>query len=193
MKKLFLLMVAMIVTQTAYSQIDNSIWDSLKTVSNDYYELQVPYKWREIPGDVRTQLFFEASGLALPPFIDGSPVIVTVFLYKEDGTDLEDCKDKDLKSFRDNPGREFPENFEDKQRKTVLKSGQDAYILNTHFFRKEKDLNQSRFDLVSYSEKAMTGYVFGVSIQYDDKEYNFEKDKKLAAFAKKLFSYFELK
>lgn len=194
MKNLFTLILLATLGTTTYGQVDQTIWDSLKTVSTDNYELKVPYEWRQMPTfAVGPEQMFEASGLAFPTMYKGSPVIVTIFLVKQEGKNLEDCKDKCLKGYRENSDRKFPKKFKDGEEKIKLSGGQDAYFLNTRFYRKSKELNQSRFDLVVYSDKAKCGYLYTVSVQYLDKDYKFETDNKLADFAKKLFSYFTLK
>ena len=119
--------------------------------------------------------------------------MLTIFYVKQDSKNLDDCKDKCLSGYRANPDREFPNKFKDGQEKIKLASGQDAYFLNTRFYRKSKGLNQSRFDLVVYSDKTQSGYIYTLSIQYLDKDYKFETDNKLADFAKKLYSYLLLK
>ncbi|MFM9948078.1 MAG: hypothetical protein ACKV1O_09085 [Saprospiraceae bacterium] len=188
-----LTIILMIWTVTAFGQADQTIWDSLKTVTTDNYTLKTPYKWRQMPtGGQGPEQFFEASGLALPATFNGAPVMVTIFFVKQDGKNLDDCKDKCLTGYRDNPDRAFHKKFKDGQEKIVLTGGQEAYFLNTRFYRKSKGLNQSRFDLVVYSDKAKAGYLYTVSIQYADNDYKFETENNLADFAKKLYSYFTL-
>lgn len=194
MKKLLTILTVTLFTITAFGQADPTIWDSLKTVTTDNYEFKVPYKWRQMAtGGQGPEQFLEASGLALPPSFNGSPVMVTIFYVKQDGKNLDDCKDKCLSGYRTNPDREFPKKFKDGESQIKLASGQAAYILNTRFYRQSKRLNQSRFDLVVYSDKAKIGYIYTVSIQYSDKDYKFETDNKLADFAQKLYSYLTLK
>ncbi len=157
MIKLITLFLATL-TITAFGQVDQTIWDSLKTIGTDNYELKVPYNWRQMPtGGQGPEQMFEASGLALPAKFNGAPVMLTIFVVKQEGKNLDDCKDKCLSGYRENPGREFPEKFIDGQEKIKLAAGNDAYFLNTRFYRKSKELNQSRFDLVVYSDKAKTG------------------------------------
>ncbi|NRT14663.1 hypothetical protein HNP99_001007 [Flavobacterium sp. 28A] len=194
MKKILTILTVVLFTMTAFGQVDQTIWDSLKTVSTDNYEFKVPYKWRQMPaGGKGPEQLLEANGLALPVSFNGSPVMVTIFFVKQDGKNLDDCKDKCLSGYRANPDREFPKKFKDGQEKIKLASGQDAYFLNTRFYRKSKGLNQSRFDLVVYSDKAQSGYIYTLSIQYSDNDYKFEADNKLADFAKQIYSYLTLK
>lgn len=194
MKKLLALFIIATLISTVYGQVDQTIWDSLKTVTTDNYELKVPYKWRQMPtGGQGPEQMFEASGLALPAMFNGSPVMMTIFVVKQSGKTLDDCKDKCLGGYRENPDREFPKKFKDGQEKIKLTGGQDAYFLNTRFYRRSNGLNQSRFDLVVYSDKAQSGYIYTVSIQYIDNRYKFETDNKLTDFAKKLYSHLTLK
>ena len=192
MSKYFLIIFT-VLHLTAFSQVDPKIWKNLKSIKSEYYEIQVPDNWREIPTNGDPKQFFEASGLILPVTYKGWPVIVTIFLAKEECKDLENCKDKCLSGYRSNADRVFEENFKDGAEKIKLSNGQSAYFLNTRFFRKSKDLNQSRFDLVVFSGKAHAGYLYTVSVQYKDPDYKFETENELPAFAKKLFSYFKLK
>ncbi len=192
MKKLFTLIFIFSTTLT-FSQVAQTIWDSLKTVNTDNYEIKFPYNWRQMPtGGNDPQQFLEASGLALPAIFNGSPVIVTIFMLTQEGKDLEDCKKECLDGYRSNSDRKFPKNFEDGAEKIKLSDGKDAYLLNTRFYRKSKGLNQSRYDLVVYSEKAKSGYLYTISIQYADDTYAFETDNDLNNFARKLYSYFTL-
>jgi len=192
MKKLLTIILTTL-SAIAFGQVDPTIWDSLKTVTTDNYELKVPHKWRQIPTNGKgPEQYFEASGLALPAMANSSPVMVTIFFVKQDGKNLEDCKDKCLNGYRENPDREFPKKFKDGQEKFKLTGGQEAYFLNTRFLRKSKGLNQSRFDLVVYSDKAKAGYIYTISIQYADNDYKFETDNNLTDLAKKLYSYLTL-
>ena len=193
MGKLITLILIFAATLT-YGQVDQTIWDSLKTVTTDNYEIKFPYNWRQMPTDGNDpQQFLEASGLALSSTFNGSPVIMTIFIVIQEGKDLQDCKKKCLDGYRSNSDRKFPNNFEDGEEKIKLSDGKDAYLLNTRFYRKSKGLNQSRYDLVVYSEKAKSGFLYTISIQYADETYKFEADNELANFAKKLYSYLDLK
>ena len=193
MKQLFVLFFSTL-TFISNAQFDKHIWDNLDTIKTDSYQLQVPSGWRHLPslGGQGPEQFFEASGVAFPRMYNGAPVMVTIFVVKQDGKDLEECKDECFKGYRENDDRQFPKDFQDGQEKIQLTSGQQAYFLNTHFYRKSKGLNQSRFDLVVYSDNAKTGYLYTISIQYSDDKYKFENDNDLTGFSKKLFSYFKI-
>ncbi len=191
--RIILIIILTIFNITAFGQTDQAIWSNLRTIKTDYYELKVPSDWRQMPTlGQGPELLLEASGRAFPPAYNGWPVIVTVFFVKQDGTNLENCKEKCLDGYRENPDRVFPEKFRDGQERVKLTDNQEAFFLNTRFYRKSKGLNQTRFDLVVYSDKAKSGYIYTVSIQYADGDYQFETDNNLAEFAKKLYSYLTL-
>jgi hypothetical protein len=191
-KNLTILLIAH--TVATFGQVNPAIWDTLKTVKTDNYEFEIPNKWEQrlMTGPDVPEQMIEASGLAFPEMFNGSPVILTIFIVKQDSKNLDDCKERCLLGYRANPDREFPEKFKDRQEKITLPGGQDAYFLSTRFFRKSKGLNQSRFDLVVFSNKAKAGYLYTVSIQYADDDYKFETENKLPDFSKKLYSYFKI-
>lgn len=177
-----------------YSQPDTSIWNDMKKVESENYSFYVPAKWRDLDMSMYGMLhYYEASGLAFPLMHNGSnPVIVILCLVKTDEKSLEDVKSDIENGYSKNKDRVFKDNFYFESEEFNLASNHKAYLINTRFFRKSKDLEQSRFDLAVYSEKANQGYMFTISIQYADETYQFEKDFKLKEFARKFFSYFSL-
>lgn len=191
MRKLILL-IAIVLCSTVVSA--QTIWDSVQAIATENYEIKVPHKWRLLQsGSENPEQIIEASGLALPAFYNNAPVIVTLFMVKQESKNLEEAKEKCLNGYRLNSDRVFPIAFKEGQEKVTVSSGQEAYILNTRFFRKSKGLNQSRFDLVIYSNKAKIGYFYTLSVQYYDNEYKFETEKKVSDFAKIIFSNLTLK
>lgn len=177
-----------------YSQTDTSVWNDMKKVESENYSFYVPAKWRDLDMSMYGMLhYYEASGLAFPLMHNGSnPVIVILCLVKTDEKSLEDVKSDIENGYSKNKDRVFKDNFYFESEEFNLASNHKAYLINTRFFRKSKDLEQSRFDLAVYSEKANQGYMFTISIQYADETYQFEKDFKLKEFARKFFSYFSL-
>src|SRR5689334_755679 len=113
MKLLTLLLTSL--SLAVFGQVDPISWDSLKTVATENYEFRIPYEWRQMPfvGNQGPEQMVEASGLALPAMFNGSPVMVTIFIAKQECKNLEDCKDFCLRGYRENPGREFPKKFKD--------------------------------------------------------------------------------
>jgi len=183
---------------TVFAQTDSDIWTDTDTISTDLYEFQVPTKWRNLGkmmgGGQGPEQFFEASGQGLPVSFNGGPVIVTVFLVKIDKVkNLKDAKESMISGYFENPDRVFQKDKDYAEETLTLADNSEAVLLNTRFFRKSKGLNQSRYDLVTYSKKHKTAYMFTVSIQYDDETYTFETDNNLKDYAKKLYRTFRWK
>jgi hypothetical protein len=194
MKKIILVFLFYFTLDSAYSQTDITIWDKMKQINTENYEFSVPEKWREMDMTmVGMEHYFEASGLAYPVFIEDNPVIVIIAFVNMKQNNLEEIKTSIEKGYSQNKDRVFPENFTHETEEFILASGEKAYLINTRFYRPSKGLNQSRFDLGVYSDKAKQGYMFTISIQYSDDSYKFESDYLLKDFARKLYSYFSLK
>jgi hypothetical protein len=194
MRLIPILFFTTILCSKANSQDRDTSWLDLKNVETDFYSLKVPSQWLDLGklGNLVDQSF-DATGLYFADSFNNAPIIAGLFVMNAPADNLEDAKEKCLKGYKDNPDRIFPKDFIEGQEKLTLQSGQIAYLLNTRFFRPTKQLNQSRFDLVVYSDKAKQGYLVTVSIQYKDDTYLFEDKSDLKQFANKLYSYFKLK
>jgi hypothetical protein len=170
------------------------MWDSLKTITTDAYEIKIPFNWRHLQTDeYGLEHYIEASGKVLPQEYNNEPVRLSIHFLRQSGNGLENCKENCLKEYNTNPDRKFPKNFNHIPEKVKLVSGQTAYFIYTRFHHKTTLQNQSRFDLVLFSDKLQTGYAYTISVKYADDEYNFESDNNLVEFARQLFSYVELK
>ncbi len=176
---------------TGYAQSADD-WKDLET---EYYKFAVPASWLQFekdPGDNPEQ-YFEASGKFLPLTYNQSPVIVTIYIVKMKAGSLKEAKKNIVQDYRKGAGREFPKGFSHDEKTLTLKSGEKAYLVNTRFYQKGKGLNQSRFDLVAYSPKAKSAYLYTMTVQYSDAEYQFEKKYKLKEAAQNLYEWFQLK
>ena len=189
--------LGLILSLTAFSQNNNDIWTETNTISTDLYEFQVPTAWRNLNKMLSEgqgpEQYFEASGQGLPVSFNGGPVQVTVFLVKLDDSDLMDAQKGVVNGYFSNPDRVFKNKRDYEEETMTLADNSEAVLLNTRFYRKSKGLNQSRYDLVAYSKKHKTAYMFTVSIQYVDDTYAFESDNYLKDYAKKLYSTFKWK
>jgi len=194
MNKIGCLLLLMLFVNELFAQSRDTSWKDLIPVETSFFQLQVPSNWLELGslGDVVAKSY-DATSAYFPDSFNMAPILVGLFVMNQPAFNLEEARQRCLHGYRTNPDRIFPKDFTEGQQKIKLSSGQDGYILNTRFYRETKKLNQSRFDLVVYSDKAMQGYLVTVSIQYNDPTYAFEKDFHLEEFARKLFSYFVLK
>lgn len=188
----------LLISLVAFSQTKKDMWTETDTISTELYEFQVPISWRNygemMGGGKGPEQFFEASGKGLPISFNGGPVKVSVFLVKLDNVkNLKDAKKSTVNGYFENPDRIFEKKKNFSVQNFILSDNSEAIILNTRFYRTSKGLNQSRYDLISYSKKHKTAYMFTVSIQYIDKTYAFENDNNLVDYAKKLYETYRWK
>lgn len=190
-------LIGLILSLTAFSQSDNEIWTDTDTISTDLYKFQAPTVWRNMSKMLSSgqgpEQFFEASGQGLPVSFKGGPVQVNVFLVKLDNSNLKDAKKGVIDGYFSSPDKVFKNENDYEEETITLGDYSEAVLLNTRFYRQSKGLNQSRYDLVTYSKKHKTAYMFTVSIQYVDDTYAFETDSELEKYAKKLYETFEWK
>ena len=172
----------------------DTTWKNLTKYESDAITIQAPATWLNLGalGSV-VEVAFDGSGLYFSDTFNNKPVLVGAFLLNQAGTSLESARELALKDYRLNPDRSFENNYQDSVYNYSLQTGKKGYILHTHFFRKSNQLNQSRYDLILFSEKLNKAYSVMVSIQYSDPSYNFEKANLLNVFATKLFSHVDLK
>ncbi len=171
---------------------ENAIKQKVK--ETEYYGFSVPGNWREM--DMKTygpEFFFEASGRAFPPTYARGPLIVVVVVMEQEAASLEDAKEIMIKTYTDNPDRVLETGFTHNEEKVTLRSGQKAYFLSTRFYRKSKGLYQNRLDLVTFSERKKTAYVFSTSIQHVDSTYSIQDKLGFIEYIKNIYETFVLK
>jgi hypothetical protein len=172
---------------------DSVVTMQFRGIEGEGYRLRVPEGWRYTQGGAQGPDFYlELSGIELPATYKDGPVIATVFLTPFDAADLDDAVSGMLKGYRGNPDRVFPLP-KDEAYEYKLQSGVRAPILKTKFYRKSKDLQQIRYDLVSFSESLKKAYSLTFSIQFADPEYSIENEWDIEGGVMKLFESFELK
>ena len=196
MKGIFTLL-GLLLCLNVFSQTKSDIWAETDTISTELYQFQVPTSWRNygkmMSGNGPEQ-FFEASGKGIPISFNGGPVKITVFLVKLDkAKDLKEAKENTINGYFENLDRVFEKKNDYSEKTFKLLDESEAIILNTRFYRKSKGLNQSRFDLITFSKKHKTAYMFTVSFQYIDNSYEFETDNNLSDYSEKLYKSYKWK
>jgi hypothetical protein len=192
-KQVLLTFVLCLAFAGAASAQDSVVTMQFRGIEGDGYRLRVPEEWKYTQGNGKGPDFYlELSGLALPGKFKEGPVIATVFLTAFDAKDVDDAVQATLTGYRGNSDRVFLME-KDEAYEHALPSGIRAPILKTRFFRKSKELQQIRYDLISYSETTKKAYDLTFSIQFADPEYSIEKEWDIAGGVQKLFDSFDLK
>ncbi|MBI6118371.1 hypothetical protein [Salegentibacter maritimus] len=190
--------IGILICLNGFSQTTNEMWTETDTISSEIYEFQVPTSWRNygkmMNGKNGPEQFFEASGKGLPISFNGGPIKISIFLVKLDkAKNLKDAKESTINGYFENPDRIFENEDNYSEKPFELSDSSESILLNTRFYRTSKRLNQSRYDLITYSKEHKTAYMFTVSFQYIDKTYEFETDKNLIDYAEKLYKTFKWK
>lgn len=163
-------------------------WNDTVTHQGSGYTFSVPRSWRYIQPTGRVpEHLFEASGRALPETHNGDPVIVTAFIGTFPATSLAEAKESTIRGYSENADRVFPSGAKHQERNFKLSGGQSATLLSTRFYRKSKNLQQSRFDLVAYMPLRKRALLYTLSVQYVDDTYQLEEKLKLAELAERMF------
>ncbi len=164
-------------------------WRNLKTYETNAISFKIPDKWLNLGGlSSVVEMAFDASGLYFPETFNDRPILVGLFLLNQRGNSLNDAKDSALKDYRANPDRVFESGFSDSVYNYVLPKDKKCYVLRTRFLRNSNQLNQSRYDLIFFSEKLKKAYSMMLSVQYADPSYSFDRINSLEAFAARIFS-----
>lgn len=175
------------------AQVNPNIWDSLVSVSNEYYSIKVPKCFKRIPtSGEEPEVFFDASGTFLPLTHNYQPVEVYVTLERLFGGYAYNCAFSVERELKINETNKISKKFKTKAKKTKLTSMHKAYFISCRYYRIYKEYNVSEFYIITFSEKAQTCYVYSIMFKYNDKDYLFDKNNNFTEFAKKLFSYFIL-
>lgn len=194
MSKLFLFLLIAVCTATANAQVNPVIWDSVTTVTTDTYELKVPHTWQQVNGrGLNKETMVVVSAEDFRSLFNDSVNRIVLYVEKLEGNNLDACKERCFKNYRESPDRKITKQTKVGEQKLRLSSGQDAYLLNTHYTRKSTAFVVSHFDLVVYSDKAQTGYSYSFIIQYSGNAGTFEANNQAEAIAKKLYSFFIVK
>lgn len=169
-------------------------WKDLKTYEVPFVTIRIPKNWLELGqlGNI-VEVAFDASGLYFPEEFNNNPILAGVFILNWKGNSLEEVKNNVIQDNRTNPDRVFDETYKDSVYDYTLEDSTKAYILHTRFFRKSKQLNQSRYELILFSDKYKKGYSVMLSVQYADPTYKFEIDNSIKTFAARIFSYVKVK
>ncbi len=166
----------------------DTTWKNLKTYQAAGVSFQVPVTWLNLGGlGSVVETAFDGSELYFPAVYNERPVLVGVFLLNQRGNTLEEARDSALIDYRTNPDRVFEPGFADSSYTYYLPTGQKCYVLRTRFVRTSTQLNQTRYDLILYSEKFKKAYSLMLSVQYHDPTYAFEQINALDVLAARFY------
>jgi hypothetical protein len=180
----------------------------------DSYVFYVPPGWRDRTEEYSSvfnpfEAYFIGDGGEFPIGYNNGPLMMILWLFEEnvpisdqvndklgrinDEDKLEIITEGYIEGYYTNPDRVFPDDFDVEQKKIRLSSGEAANFIHVRFYRKSKNLNQSRYDLMMVNPEDGQGYAMTLSVQYSGDYQKAEEDLRLTEFAEQLFSSFEFR
>lgn len=174
---------------SASGQTDTSIFNTIKKVQANDYVFSVPEKWtwyqQQRNGPQLEKLDF--TDIALPHLINGAPLTATCIFRKIACDSLRAAEEFITTEFTSYPDRVTPAGFNYLVDTLIIASGEQAIFYSTHYYRRSRVSNYTRFDLLAYSPKRTGAYVFTITFQYKDPTYQLEADLKLKQYVVKIF------
>ena len=173
MRLFALLSILVITTATLNAQTDTSIFNAMQKEESAEYVLSIPNLWHFQAGmDASSKdRRFEFTGIALPAEFNHTPVTAIFTLRKLDAKTLKEAEDYVLNEFTNFPDRITQSGYNYDRDTLTIASGEKAQIISTHYYRRTKASNYSRYYLFVYSEKRKASYVLTATFQYRDFNY----------------------
>jgi hypothetical protein len=183
--KHYIILSLLFITSLLSAQTDTSIFNVIKAVEANEYLFRVPERWKKVsqiessPIDQK----FEFTDIGLPLKVNDAPLTAFLILRKLECDSLRQGEDFIINEFTGYPDRvnQAGETYE-KDTLTIA-SGEKATLIHSHFYRRSKVSNFTRYDLVAYSPKRKAAYLLTITYQYKDATYRIEADLKLRQYA----------
>jgi hypothetical protein len=169
-------------------------WNSLTRYESAAVSFKVPSNWIKLGslGSV-VDMAFDGTGMYFPEADSNGYILVGAMLLNQPGNSLEAAKTLALREYKTNTDRDFEAGYRDSVYEYNLPAGKKGFVLHTRFLRISKQLNQSRYDLILFSDALQKAFSVMITVQFTDPTYRFEEQYALQQFAARLFSYVELK
>ena len=177
------------------AQNDTSIYRSIKHIEAYDYVFSVPEKWtvflQQQNGPQLQKLEF--TDVALPHVVNEAPLTAICLLRKINCDSLRAAQEFVVTEFSSYPDRVTPAGQDYTTDTLNITSGEQAILYNTHYYRRSKVSNFTRYDMVAYSTKRNAAYWFTVTYQYKDPTYQIEFNYKLKSYALRIFKTLTLR
>ncbi len=177
------------------AQVDTSVFKTTKRVEANEYTFDVPEKWKNVPQAPGMPILekYEFTDVALPHVINDAPLTAFLILRKLQCDSITPARDFILSEFTGYPDRITPAGHTYETDTLTIASGETATLFSSHFYRRSKVSNFSRFDLVVHSPQKKTAYMLTVTFQYKDPTYTYETDLKFRQYVLRVFKTFSLR
>ena len=186
----WLLLVASFVS----AQTDTSVFKTIKKIQEQDYVFTVPDSWisylQQQNGPQLQKLEF--TDIALPHLVNDAPLTAICLLRKINCDSMRAAQEFVVTEFSSYPDRITPTGQDYKRDTLNIASGEQAILYHTHYLRRNKAYNFTRYDMVVYSIKRKAAYWFTATYRYKDPTYKTEEDYKLKQYALRVFKTLQL-
>ncbi len=176
-------------TLFASAQNDTTIYRTIKHMEANDYTFSVPEKWtvylQQQNGPQLQKLEF--TDVALPHVVNNAPLTAICLFRKLNGDSLKAAQQFVINDFTSYPDRVTSPGYNYTTDTLKIASGEQAILYTTHYYRRSKASNFTRYDMLVYSAKRKGTYWFTVTYQYKDPTYQIEFDYKLKQYALRIY------
>jgi len=171
------------------AQTDSTIFNNLHNVETTEYVFSIPNQWRyEASVDASSKdRRFDFSGVSLPAEVNHTPLVAYMQLRKFPCINAKQAEDYIVSEFSLYSDRITPPGFNYNTDTLTIASGEKANLFLTHYFRRTKASNYTRYDMVVYSTKRKAAYILTATFQYRDPTYSLEANLKLKEYMYHVF------
>ena len=178
-----------------YSQADQSIWNVATKIEANYYNVNIPEKWKKVTiADASGMDYkFDASGVGIPSVVNNSPIYCNFTIMRMAGKKLTQAIDQSLIEFTSFYDRVTEPGYNYDTATAILKTGEVGKVLHTRYYRRSKVSNFSRYYLFIYDPKLNYTYILCLYFQYKDPNYEIERSARFSDYAQQVFAHFEFR
>ncbi len=159
------------------------------------YVFDVPESWtayqQQQNGPQLQKLEF--TNIALPHVVNDAPLTAFCLLRKINCDSIRAAQEFVVTEFSSYPDRVTPPGQDYKRDTLNIATGEQAILYSTHYLRRGKAYNFTRYDMVVYSVKRKAAYWFTATYQYKDPTYKTEEAYKLKQYALRVFKTLQLR
>jgi len=187
--KLPLLTLSLVAALFATGQTDTTIFNTIRKIEANDYVFSIPDKWTpqwQQPNGPQLQKI-DFTDVALPHVVNNAPLTAVCIFRKIACDSIRAAEAFIVTDFTSYPDRITPAGYNYITDTLKIASGEQAILYSTHYYRRSKVSNYTRYDLIAYSEKRKGAYVFTVTFQYKDPTYQVEADLKFKQYMLRIF------
>jgi hypothetical protein len=187
--------IALILSLFTYAQSDTSIFMTIRTLEGYDYQFSVPDKWQIFPQTPSMPQLqrLEFTDVALPHVANNAPLTAVCLFRRVAGDSIQVGENFVISEYNSYPDRITPMGYTWTTDTVKIATGEKALLYTTHYYRRSKASNFTRYDLITYSEQRHAAYILGFTYQYKDPTYQIEFDLKLKEYVMRIIRTLRLR